>query len=416
MEEISVNLLVDAKEEYTKQLTRILVPRMYEGISHIYSEAKNLANENKNENKILVIFQNLLKNIPQWNQNIIEKETNRIVEKSGIDWLEDLISAIFVIFSKILSVVRVTNHSRIHNFHLTVPKLHHFIHECYIEMARKFYMNVMLFNDELTPNEQQINVRESYKIVKEAIIEAIRILLPVKAILQEYLQASYQEEFGNDKIDISKNKLTERNNENIKNMISRDLNGSKNDEEPDSETDSESDDDDFINKLNENNNEDTEKENEREMNEIEQTLFSDNLPDEVSEELPKELKKKDTDENYGNEDGISIEIKPKQMDDGIDDNQIKEIKIIDNKKYNDDDTVSNNKEKNEDTENKEKNEDTENKEKNEDTENEDTENKEKNEDTENEDTENKEKNEDNKQKENVKLEVKPLEFFADAED
>ena len=100
MEEISVNLLVDAKEEYTKQLTRILVPRMYEGISHIYSEAKNLANENKN--KTLVIFQNLLRNIPQWNQNIIEKETNRIIEKSGIDWLEDLISAIFVVFSNFL--------------------------------------------------------------------------------------------------------------------------------------------------------------------------------------------------------------------------------------------------------------------------------------------------------------------------
>ena len=398
MEEISVNLLVDAKEEYTKQLTRILVPRMYEGISHIYSEAKNLANENKN--KTLVIFQNLLKNIPQWNQNIIEKETNRIIEKSGIDWLEDLISAIFVIFSKILSAVRVTNHSRIHNFHLTVPKLHHFIHECYIEMARKFYMNTMLFNDELTPNEQQINVRESYKIVKEAIVEAIRILLPVKAILQEYLQASYEEEFGNDKIDISKNKLTERNNENIKNMISRDLNGSKNDEEPDSETDSESDDDDFINKLEENNNEYAEKENEKEMNEIEQTLFSDNLPDEVSTELPKELEKKDADENYENEDGISIEIKPKQMDDGIDDNQIKEIKIIDNKKYNDNDTVSNNKEEDNEI----------------DTENENTENKEKNEDTENEDTENKEKNEDNKQKDEQQLAVKPLEFFNDAED
>ncbi len=388
MEEISLNLLVDAKEEYTRQLTRILVPRMYEGISHIYSEAKNLANENENENKILVIFQNLLKNIPLWNQNIIEKETNRIIEKSGIDWLEDLISAIFVIYSKILSAVRVTNHSRIHNFHLTVPKLHHFIHECYIEMARKFYMNTMLFNDELTPNEQQINVRESYKIVKEAIVEAIRILLPVKAILQEYLQASYEEEFGNDKIDISKNKLTERNNENIKNMISRDLSGSKNDEEPDSETDSESDDDDFINKLEENININNEKENEREMNEIEQTLFADNLPDEVSTKLPEELKNKDTDENYENEDGISIEIKPKQMDDGIDDNQIKEIKIIDNKKYND--TVSNNKEEDNeiDTENKEKNED----------------------------TENKEKNEDNKQKEAAELAIKPLEFFNDAED
>ena len=413
MEEISPNVLVDAKEEYTRQLTRILVPRMYEGISHIYSEAKNLANENENENKTLVIFQNLLKNIPQWNQNIIEKETNRNIEKSGINRLEDLISAIFVIYSKILSAVRVTNHSRIHNFHLTVPKLHHFIHECYIEMARKFYMNTMLFNDELTPNEQQINVRESYKIVKDSIIEAIRILLPVKAILQEYLQASYQEEFGNDKIDISKNKLTERNNENIKNMISRDLNGSKNDEEPDSETDSESDDDDFVNKLQENININTEKENEREMNEIEQTLFADNLPDEVSTELPEELEKKDADENYENEDGISIEIKPKQMDDGIDDNQIKEIKIIDNKKYNDNDTVSNNKEEdneinteNEDTENKEKNDDTENKERNE-----DTENKEKNEDT-----ENKEKNEDNKQKEAAELAVKPLEFFDDAQD
>jgi len=271
----------------------------------------------------------------------------------------------------------------------------------------------MLFNDELTPNEQQINVRESYKIVKDSIIEAIRILLPVQAILNEYLQESYQEEFCNDKIDISKNKLTERSNQNIKNMISRDLNGCKNDEEPDSETDSESDDDDFVNKLQENININTEKENEREMNEIEQTLFADNLPDEVSTELPEELEKKDADENYENEDGISIEIKPKQMDDGIDDNQIKEIKIIDNKKYNDNDTVSNNKEEdneinteNEDTENKEKNDDTENKERNE-----DTENKEKNEDT-----ENKEKNEDNKQKEAAELAVKPLEFFNDAED
>ena len=81
MEEISLNLLVDAKEEYTRQLTRILVPRMYEGISHIYSEAKNLANENENENKILVIFQNLLKNIPLWNQNIIEKEIRKVVQQ-----------------------------------------------------------------------------------------------------------------------------------------------------------------------------------------------------------------------------------------------------------------------------------------------------------------------------------------------
>ena len=426
MEEISVNLLVDAKEEYTKQLTRILVPRMYEGISHIYSEAKNLANENKN--KTLVIFQNLLKNIPQWNQNIIEKETNRIIEKSGIDWLEDLISAIFVVFSKILSAVRVTNHSRIHNFHLTVPKLHHFIHECYIEMARKFYMNTMLFSDELTPNEQQINVRESYKIVKESIIEAIRILLPVKAILHEYLQASYQEEFGSsDKVDISKDKLTEKNNENIKNMISRDLNGGyKDDEQQDSETDSESDDDDdFLDTLQNNINKNNEKENEKEMNEIEKTLFSDNIENDLSMELPEELKKKDTDENYENEDGISIEIKPKQMEDGIDDNQIKEIKIIDNKKYNDNDTVSNNKEEVNEINTEDKNDDDkqENKKEEDKDDYEEDKEKEKNEDDkkeEDKDDKEKDKNEDDKQKDknadDLKLAVKPLEFFYDAED
>ena len=66
LNELSINILVDAKEQYTQELSSILQPRLYEGISKLYDEAENEAE-----------FQNLLRNIPKWNQNIIEDEVDR---------------------------------------------------------------------------------------------------------------------------------------------------------------------------------------------------------------------------------------------------------------------------------------------------------------------------------------------------
>ena len=54
--EDNLSVLVDAKTEYTKQLTNILVPYIYEGIKSIYDETVEqcLVNEDKS---ILMRFQ-----------------------------------------------------------------------------------------------------------------------------------------------------------------------------------------------------------------------------------------------------------------------------------------------------------------------------------------------------------------------
>ena len=51
-----LHVLVDAKSEYTQQLTQILSSPIYEGISSIYKHSKNIS---KNQETILQTFQEL---------------------------------------------------------------------------------------------------------------------------------------------------------------------------------------------------------------------------------------------------------------------------------------------------------------------------------------------------------------------
>ena len=84
------NFLVETKNEYTIQLLNIISPLIFEGIQAIYKEAQHIATEDD----MLKVFQTFLKRIPKWNQILIEKETDRIINNSqSFNWLNDLIRA-----------------------------------------------------------------------------------------------------------------------------------------------------------------------------------------------------------------------------------------------------------------------------------------------------------------------------------
>ena len=91
--------LLEVKQEYTKQLSNLLVPVIYEGLNSIYKEAKK-----NNKDSPMKMFQILLSRIPNWNQNIIIGEYNRIVHQTQCDWINDLITAVFISYAKILCV------------------------------------------------------------------------------------------------------------------------------------------------------------------------------------------------------------------------------------------------------------------------------------------------------------------------
>jgi len=214
----NITVLVDAKMEYTKQLTTILVPYIFEGIKSIYETSKGVCNMNKDVN-ILMRFQEQLSQIPKWNQEIIDEEYNRIVENSGCDWLDELVTAVFLSHTKILTSIK--SNKKKNKINLKIPKIDHFIHKCYIESAREVWKNPYLFSDRYKQCDYQRNIRDCNTIISESIEETIRKLLPVKSILKEYL---------GDNGDDNDNFVPEQYRDNLRKLVKKELELVKNKE------------------------------------------------------------------------------------------------------------------------------------------------------------------------------------------
>ena len=67
----------------------------------VYDEAFSVCTENKEHDLTMLTFQELLGEVPKWNSVMVSDETNRIVDESKCDYLEDLLTAVFVCHTKI---------------------------------------------------------------------------------------------------------------------------------------------------------------------------------------------------------------------------------------------------------------------------------------------------------------------------
>jgi hypothetical protein len=77
---------------------------------------------------------------------------------------------------------------------INIPKLDEFLHKTYINVARKVYKNVYLFEVNLPPLQIQKNHRELEIIVQECILNTLRESIPVEAILKAYMDESVEED------------------------------------------------------------------------------------------------------------------------------------------------------------------------------------------------------------------------------
>ena len=187
MDDGNLAILVDAKTEYTKQLVNIISPNIFIGIKTIYSKCK----ETCEKYDVLYQFQQDLSEIPKWNQEIINEQYSMLIESSNCDWLEDLITAVFVSHTRILTSININKNKN--KINLKIPKVDHFIHLCYIEVARNFWKNPYLFDENISKFEYQRNRRDAEIIIEKTINETIRKQLPVKHILKEYLGNDFKE-------------------------------------------------------------------------------------------------------------------------------------------------------------------------------------------------------------------------------
>jgi hypothetical protein len=130
-------------------------------------------------------FQELLSQIPDWNIDKVQREINKIVNDIQCDYLEELLTAVFIAHTKVLTAIRVGNKNK--RVQITIPKLDHFLHRALSECSRLLWTSAYLFQSEISPIEKQKNHRQIEQLLHEGIAQAIRGLLPVKNILKDYL-------------------------------------------------------------------------------------------------------------------------------------------------------------------------------------------------------------------------------------
>ncbi len=183
----------EAKSEYTKQLTIYLLTPFHR---FFMSSLAHASEEEANPKRVLSKFQDILSQVPEWNVDKVDREVQKIILDSRCDYLEELLTAVFIAHTKILTAIRIGSKNK--KVQITIPKLNHFIHRALTECSRLLWTNVYLFQSDLPSIEKQKNHRQIESLLHEGIEHAIRGLLPVKNILKDYLAEGDDGDDGDD--------------------------------------------------------------------------------------------------------------------------------------------------------------------------------------------------------------------------
>ena len=192
MDDFVLGNLQESRNEFCARLINILTPHIVYGLKSIFDEAWKLCIENDEAPKYLMTFQNFLMRVPKWNVAIIEQEATRIVERSGCGHIEELITCVHIIQLKMLTCMRAGSKQK--KIDIAIPKLADFIHKVYVNVARKLYSNVFLFENSKQHLQIQKHNRQLEIIIKECILNTVRESIPIEHLLKVYMEDEFIEE------------------------------------------------------------------------------------------------------------------------------------------------------------------------------------------------------------------------------
>jgi hypothetical protein len=188
-------------------LINYITPHIIDGFRSIFNESVRLCQENDEIEKYLMTYQNLLARIPKWNQTMIKDEHERIVKLCNCTYLEDILTCVHIVQLKILSCVRVGNETT--KVKIDIPEFSTFLHQVYINIARKLYSSIYLFEIDIAPLEQQKRNREFELIVQTCIMNTIRDRIPIETLLRQYIDETQEIEIIKEE-KISEPKIVEK--------------------------------------------------------------------------------------------------------------------------------------------------------------------------------------------------------------
>lgn len=177
----NLGVIVEAKQQYTKQLMNIMKPVIYDELFAIYTKA---VDDCENTNDLLVCFQNELKQVPKWNADVIKEATNKLLKTCS--YFNDLITAVFLSNVRILTSVKLGS-SKKRKVQLVVPTNETFVHKVYVNVSRTIYNDPFTFSNKRYNGNVLRNMNEVLPLIELSIEDTIRDMLPIQNILESYL-------------------------------------------------------------------------------------------------------------------------------------------------------------------------------------------------------------------------------------
>ena len=171
----------DARAEYTKQLCFFLVPAYFQFFIELLERSKR----ESEPKKALWQFQTYLNEVHDWNMEKVQQEISKINSNCGCDYMEDLLTAVFVAHTKVLTAIRLSSNKK--KIEISVPKVDHFLFKVLCETSKLLWSSTYLFRDGIPGVEKQQNYRTIEQIINEGILQAVRSLVPVKSILKDFV-------------------------------------------------------------------------------------------------------------------------------------------------------------------------------------------------------------------------------------
>jgi hypothetical protein len=172
----NLNIMCEAKKEYMGQLYLIMCPPMIEVFQDMYDEATKLSKGRKT----LIMFQKLLKEVPNWSNAMSKQHSDNIANRCA--WFNDLLAAVFVASTKILSAVRLKADNK--KISLKLPSNEVFIQTCYNNVAKDLYKDPYVFHEEQSEYARDEDLTRRFSVCIEA---TVKELIPVQEILQTYM-------------------------------------------------------------------------------------------------------------------------------------------------------------------------------------------------------------------------------------
>ena len=172
----NLNVLCEAKKEYLGQMCLIMCPVMIDVFQDIYSEAVKTTKGKQ----VLIMFQKLLKEVPNWSNAMSKRHSDNITDRCS--WFSDLLAAVFVACTKILSAVRLKADNK--KISLKLPTEEVFIQTCYNNVAKDLYKDPYIFHEEQSEYARDENLTVRISLCIE---NTVKELIPVQQILQTYM-------------------------------------------------------------------------------------------------------------------------------------------------------------------------------------------------------------------------------------